>query len=141
MQRGASRQIRQFCPPRPCFRKDPLFFSNAAARQSARRRPAFLEQIKIQMDMISGSYSAFHLRKTCRNPHGTCPVWQYLFRCEKALGFSQEPCRKGSQDPTIAVSISCIVNLALAASPIIPETAQKIWQMLGFKTDLAKQNW
>ncbi len=32
-------------------------------------------------------------------------------------------------------------NLALAASPIIPAAAQKIWHMLGFDTELAKENW
>ncbi len=28
-----------------------------------------------------------------------------------------------------------------AASPIIPDSAQKIWNMLGFHSELAKQHW
>ena len=101
----------------------------------------FLEQIKIQMDMISGSYSAFHLRKTCQLLMELAQLGNTYFDAKKPWISAKNPAERGILETTIAVSISCIVNLALAASPIIPEIAQKIWQMLGFKTDLAKQNW
>jgi methionyl-tRNA synthetase len=55
---------------------------------------------------------------------------------------AKKPWTKG-MDPstTLSCCVECIKNLALLASPIIPDIAQKIWEMIGFTSELAKQNW
>jgi methionyl-tRNA synthetase len=42
---------------------------------------------------------------------------------------------------TIACCIECLKVLALISSPIIPDAAEKVWEMLGFKTPLEKARW
>jgi len=44
-------------------------------------------------------------------------------------------------ESTIYCCIQCIQYLALIASPLIPTSAQKIWEEIGFSTDLEKGNW
>ena len=35
----------------------------------------------------------------------------------------------------------CLKYLAFLSSPIIPETAEKVWRMLGFSKPLSKAKW
>ena len=101
----------------------------------------FLNEISLILELISGSYSTFHLRKACQHLMELAQLGNTYFDAKKPWALVKDPSQRAALDTTIAASISCIIRLALAASPIIPETAQKIWHMLGFKTDLAKQNW
>ena len=101
----------------------------------------FLEQIRSIMDAISESYSSFQLRKTCQHLMELAQLGNAYFDAKKPWVLAKDPSQKEVLDTTIAACISCIMNLALAASPILPESAQKIWRMLGFETQLAKENW
>lgn len=101
----------------------------------------FLEQIQFIMEMISGSYSAFHLRKTCQHLMELAQLGNAYFDAKKPWILAKDPEYRSALETTIAACINCIMNLALAASPIIPDSAQKIWRMLGFDTELAKENW
>jgi methionyl-tRNA synthetase len=93
------------------------------------------------MEMINGDYSAFHLRKACQHIMELAQAGNAYFDAKKPWAFAKDPTKRAVLETAIAASISCIINLALASSPIIPETAQKIWRMLGFETELAKENW
>ena len=42
---------------------------------------------------------------------------------------------------TIYTCLECLKNLALVSFPIIPITAQKVWNFLGFKDNLETRNW
>jgi methionyl-tRNA synthetase len=44
-------------------------------------------------------------------------------------------------ETTIACCIECIKALALISFPIIPETANKVWKMLGFASNLEEHSW
>ena len=63
------------------------------------------------------------------------------FDAQKPWALAKDPEKRSELESVIANSIECIKNLALLASPIIPSSAQKIWHMLGFKSELAKGNW
>jgi methionyl-tRNA synthetase len=64
-----------------------------------------------------------------------------FFDAKKPWSLAKDPSKREELDTVIALSIECIKNLALVASPIVPLTAQKIWHMLGNTTELAKGNW
>ena len=101
----------------------------------------FLEEIGTQMQLIEASYSGFHLRKACQQLMELAALGNGYFDAKKPWTAAKEPSQRPVLQAAIACSIRCIWNLALAASPIIPETAQEIWRLLGFQTELAKQNW
>jgi methionyl-tRNA synthetase len=42
---------------------------------------------------------------------------------------------------TLACCLECLKVLALVSSPIIPEAAQKIWELLGYESKLEELNW
>ena len=101
----------------------------------------FLEQVNHLMHTIASCYMSFHLRKATQILMELAQVGNVYFDAKKPWAAAKHPDQRASLDATVACSISCIMNLALAASPIIPESAQKIWTMLGFSCDLAKENW
>lgn len=101
----------------------------------------FLKQMDYLVDMAALSYSKFHLRKACQTLMELAQAGNAYFDAKKPWVLAKEPNKREELDTTIALSIECIKNLALLASPIIPTTAQKIWHMLGYKTELAKGNW
>jgi methionyl-tRNA synthetase len=98
----------------------------------------FLEEIGLKMEMIATSYMTFSLRKACQQIMELSQIGNTYFDFKKpwiSNGASKTP------EATIAACISCIANLALAASPIMPQVAEKIWKMLGFTSTLAKGKW
>ncbi len=101
----------------------------------------FLHQIQQLMEMIAHSYASFHLRKASQLIMQLAQEGNVYFNAKKPWAAAKDPAQQSSLETTIACSISCIINLALAASPILPGAAQKIWHMLGFQTELARQNW
>lgn len=101
----------------------------------------FLEHIRVLMEMGSSSYSAFQLRKASQIFMDLAQAGNVYFNAKKPWGLAKNSDQKTSLNTTISLCVECIVNLSLLASPIIPETAQKVWEMLGFTSELAKQSW
>lgn len=48
---------------------------------------------------------------------------------------------QNSMEATIYCCLECLKALALISSPIIPESAQKIWNMLGYTSKIESENW
>ena len=101
----------------------------------------FLAQIQLFMEMGSISYSEFHLRKASQILMDLCQASNVYFNAKKPWAAAKDPDQRGALDTTLSLCLESIANIALLASPIIPESAQKIWEMLGYATELAKQNW
>lgn len=101
----------------------------------------FLQQMDALMESLSHSFENFHLRKACQTFMEIAQLGNTYFDFRKPWILSKDPQQKPTLETVISCCIECIKNLALAASPIIPNTAQKIWKMLGFTSELAKGNW
>ncbi len=101
----------------------------------------FLEQMDSLMERIRESYAGFHLRRASQLLMELAQCGNVYFDAQKPWLAIKEPARRASLETTIGLCIDCILRLSLAASPIIPEAAQKIWSMLGFKTILAHESW
>ncbi len=95
----------------------------------------FLQKIDLLMTEGAAQFETFHLRKASQMLMELAQVGNGYFDAKKPWGKGADP------STTISCCIECIKNLALLASPIIPETAQKIWEMLGFTTQLASEQW
>lgn len=101
----------------------------------------FLKQMDTLVDLAAQSYQKFHLRKACQTLMELAQAGNAFFDHMKPWSLAKDPSKKEDLDTVIALSIECIKNLALIASPIIPATAQKIWHMLGYQSEIAKGNW
>jgi methionyl-tRNA synthetase len=94
----------------------------------------FLEEIRLKMELIEASFVTFSLRKASQHLMELAQMGNAYFDFKK-------PWASKTPETTIGASIACIINLALASSPIIPETAEKIWRMLGFESNLSHGSW
>lgn len=87
------------------------------------------------------NFEQFSLRKACQSLMELAQLGNGYFDAKKPWVLAKDPGAKEELNTVIATSVECIKNLALIASPIIPATAQKIWEMIGFSSQLANQNW
>jgi len=94
----------------------------------------FLNRANTLVDQIQEAYNTFHLRKATQLIMELATHGNVYFDAKK-------PWKSPNPQTTVAACIECLKALALVASPIIPATAQKLWQLLGFETELANQNW
>jgi len=101
----------------------------------------FLAKVNELIETIAFSYDSFHLRKAAQTLMELAQVSNVYFDEKKPWLAAKDPERRNSLEATIACSIYAMIRLALAAYPIMPETAEKIWGMLGFHTHLAKERW
>ena len=101
----------------------------------------FQKEMEGLVAVAASSFECFQLRKACQTLIELAQAGNAYFDHKKPWVLAKEPSLEDELETTLAMSIECIKNLALVASPIIPETAQKIWEMLGFKTGLARENW
>lgn len=101
----------------------------------------FLKQMDHLVNLAKESFEKFNLRKASQILMELAQAGNAFFDAQKPWVLAKNAAQKQELDTTIALSIECIKNLALIAAPIIPDTAQKIWQMLGMKDEIAKGNW
>lgn len=102
---------------------------------------AFFERIAVLQESMAEAFGCYHLRKACQILMELAQTANGYFDAKKPWVLAKDPSKKEALDTCIALSLRCIRALALMASPIIPETAQKIWQMIGCKGILAEQRW
>lgn len=99
----------------------------------------FMDDIARQLEKIAEAYDRFHLRKATQLLMELAHLGNVYFDQEKPWQTAKVDSARMQQ--AIASSIQCIQALALAASPIIPEAAEIIWEKLGHDTPLARGNW
>lgn len=102
---------------------------------------AFLDKIKELVEEIKNAYSTFHLRKATQLIMELSSLGNVYFDGKKPWSLAKETSTHTAMETTVGCCIECLKALALVSSPIIPATAQKLWQMIGFKTELETQNW
>lgn len=101
----------------------------------------FLRQMDLLVAEAAQAYETFHLRRASQLLMDLAQLGNGYFDAKKPWMLAKDAAHKGALDTTLSCCIDCIQNLALVASPILPQAAQKIWQMLGFSNELAKENW
>jgi methionyl-tRNA synthetase len=102
---------------------------------------SFLDQMNVLVDIAVQCYQKFQLRKASQTLMELAQLGNAYFDAQKPWALAKDPSKRAELDNTIALSIECIKNLALLASPIVPASAEKIWHMLGYTSTLAKGNW
>jgi methionyl-tRNA synthetase len=102
---------------------------------------SFQKRMAELVEAAADSYAKFSLRKACQVLMELAQAGNAYFDAKKPWALAKDPSQRAELDSVIGLSIECIKNLALIASPIIPATAEKIWHMLGYLNPLAKGTW
>lgn len=96
---------------------------------------AFLEKVEALTKEIHQAYSHFHLRKASQLIMELAQDGNVYFDAKKPWKDEEG---KGT---TLACCLRALNALALVSFPIIPDTAEKVWRLLGHETNLKDQNW
>jgi methionyl-tRNA synthetase len=100
----------------------------------------FLANIKTLADKAANHYETFSIRKASQTIMELAQLGNVYFDTKKPWVSAKEGDIQ-SLETTIACCIECLKTLAIISSPIIPTAAQKLWELLGYNTPLAEQNW
>lgn len=101
----------------------------------------FLADIKRLVKSISESYDSYRMRRASSQVMEFAQLGNVYFDAKKPWTDAKAESTRPRLMTTIACCLECLKALALISSPIIPETAQKVWKMLGYDTNLVDLRW
>ncbi|HEY5234844.1 MAG TPA: methionine--tRNA ligase [Rhabdochlamydiaceae bacterium] len=102
---------------------------------------AFLKQLDEIFHEATQSYEHFNLRRASQLMMQIAQTGNVYFDERKPWALAKAPETYPQMESTLYCCLECLKRLALVSSPIIPEAAQKLWEMLGYTTTLSKENW
>jgi methionyl-tRNA synthetase len=100
---------------------------------------AFLETQKALLNEIEEAFETFKLRRACQLLMELCQVGNGYFEKQAPWKDAKLVETEDRMRRTIFCCLEAIKCIALASYPIIPETAEAIWKMLGEKSSLLEQ--
>lgn len=103
--------------------------------------PIFLSMIRAKAAEIQKAYEGFHLRKATSLIMELAQIGNVYFDAQKPWALAKNPETRPQMEEVLVGCLECLKLLALTSFPIIPESAQKLWEMLGNKSLLAKERW
>lgn len=101
----------------------------------------FIARIQGCLESAESAYSQYKLRRTTQVLMELAQFGNGYFDKKAPWKDAKSTGTQGRMETTIACCLECLKALALIASPVIPTTAQKIWEFLGFQTALEKESW
>lgn len=101
----------------------------------------FLERVRKLAEEAALAYEQFHLRKAAALIMEIAQEGNGYFDHKKPWSLARTLDTRAEMETTLFCSAECLKIMALVSSPIIPQAAQQLWEMLGFTSELAKQNW
>lgn len=101
----------------------------------------FLANIQRLIDQAAASYQTHKLRRACQEIMELAQLGNIYFDSKRPWTDAKTPEKRHAMETTLACCFECLKALALISSPIIPETAAKVWKMLGCHDDIEKLNW
>ena len=101
----------------------------------------FLEQMRQIVDQAAAAYGAFRLRRASQLLMELAQLGNVYFDSKRPWKEAKQPETRKGMETTILCCLECIKCLALISFPIIPESAHKIWDMLGYPDALQQRGW
>ncbi len=101
----------------------------------------FLQKITSLASEISSAYQSFHLRKASQLMMGLAQVGNVYFDVKKPWAARKQEETLQDMYNTIACCIYALKVLAVVSYPIIPTSAEKLWKLLGYTTNLSSALW
>ena len=101
----------------------------------------FLDNIQKLIQQAEAAYESFKLRRASQIIMELAQLGNVYFDSRKPWQQAKQPETRAGMETTIACCLECLKALALISNPIIPETANKVWQYLGYAEDLDSVSW
>ncbi|WP_420421013.1 methionine--tRNA ligase [Simkania sp.] len=101
----------------------------------------FLEEIEEKTKAIHQAYSHFQLRKASQLIMELATLGNTYFDAKKPWKAAKDPNLREELGTTLACCLRVLNALALVSAPIIPETAEKLWELLGYEQPLSTYLW
>jgi methionyl-tRNA synthetase len=102
---------------------------------------AFLKQLTDLAAETADAYQQFSLRRASQLIMHIAQAGNVYFDERKPWSLAKTPETYPQMEATLYCCLECLKTLAVASSPIIPEAAQKLWEMLGYTSTLSRENW
>jgi methionyl-tRNA synthetase len=101
----------------------------------------FLNKIKNIIEQAFESYQTFKLRRACQLIMELAQLGNIYFDSRRPWQLAKAPENRAEMEVVIACCLDCLKALALISYPVIPETAFKVWHMLGCSEGLDSISW
>jgi len=101
----------------------------------------FLASIHALVKDAADCYGSFKVRRASQVVMELAQQANVYFDSKKPWQDAKQPETRARMETTIYCCCEAIKVLALVSYPIIPETAQKVWHMLGYTTNLQDASW
>ncbi|MFI5334233.1 MAG: class I tRNA ligase family protein, partial [Chlamydiales bacterium] len=101
----------------------------------------FLLKIEMLMEEIAKAYEGFHLRRASQLVMELAHVGNVYFDAKKPWVLLKDPTRHAEMDTALACCLECLKALAIVSSPLIPDTAERLWKLLGFEFSMTIKTW
>lgn len=101
----------------------------------------FLSEIQRIVVAAKESYAAFKVRHASQLIMELSQLGNVYFDAKRPWQDAKKPETRHVMETTVSCCLECLKSLALIASPIIPDTASKIWLMLGYTQGLQEKGW
>jgi methionyl-tRNA synthetase len=97
------------------------------------------EMNRLRID-IEEAYTSYRLRKASQLIMELAQAGNVYFDAKTPWKDAKEQATRPIMENTLSLCLECIKTLALTSFPIIPTTAQRIWELLGL-TNLSETTW
>ncbi len=101
----------------------------------------FLDQIRTKAQEAKLSYEQFKLKRASQILMELAQLGNGYFDAKKPWLDAKDPERRQVLETTIACCLECLKALAVISAPLLPETSQKLFSLLGFKGTLYDYGW
>ena len=101
----------------------------------------FLAEIHELILQTAEAYENYRLRKASHLLMELAQLGNVYFDSKKPWQDAKIPSSRERMETTIRLCLECLKALSLVSFPIIPETAEKMWAMLGYKDPIAHSSW
>ena len=101
----------------------------------------FLLAIRGKIDEISLCYASYNVRKATQLIMELSHIGNAYFDSKEPWRLKKDEKCKEQLETTLNLCLSCLKLLALAISPLTPNAAQKLWELLGLPGTLNDHKW
>jgi methionyl-tRNA synthetase len=101
----------------------------------------FLQRQEELVEEARSCYETFKLRRACQVIMELASEGNVYFDAKKPWVAAKTAESRPLMETCIANCLLCLQRLALISFPVIPDTAQKLWNLLGFTSSLEEKGW
>lgn len=104
------------------------------------RDEQFVKELNALVDKVEEAYAGFHVRLAAQTVMEIAALGNVYFDAKRPWQLAKDESTRSQMNTVLSLCVECVKMLALASCPIIPDTAEKIWNFLGQK-EIASQSW